>query len=60
MQCMVLLLLHLGDGVLGVRAQVVGEHQQAQQLKLVYMFLQLVLGHEAQGAPVLPLQHLFC
>ena len=41
--------MKLRDGVLGVGAQVVGEHQQAYKLEGVHLPFQLLLSHHAQS-----------
>lgn len=41
--------MKLRYGVSGVRAQVVGEHQQAYKLEGVHLPFQLLLSHHAQG-----------
>ena len=43
------LLLQLGDGFLGVRAQAVGQHQQAQQGEPIHSRLQLLLAQPCQA-----------
>ena len=47
------LLLQLGNGVLSLRPQLIGEHQQAQQLKPLNNSLQLLPGHAAEGLHIL-------
>ena len=45
-------LLQLSDGALGVPADVVGQHHQAQQLHVGHMGLHLLLSHAQQVQPV--------